>query len=210
MITVIDTGICNIGSVLTALDRIGAKHTVATDKTAISAATSLLLPGVGAFADGMEALRRYDLINPIRHFAQSGKPLLGICLGMQLLADRSEEFGDHEGLKLIPGQVRRLPDNAGPRIPNIGWCDTECSPRSILFKGIANIAAFYYDHSYVMTCDHEQDSTGEIGFGSHRVTTAVERGNVFGAQFHPEKSQDVGLMMLNNFCDQVRKYVPVP
>lgn len=204
MITIIDSGICNIGSVLTALDRVGAHYIVTTEAARVAEARALLLPGVGAFADGMAALRRHGLVEPIRAHADADKPILGICLGMQLLADSSEEFGDHQGLGLIPGRVRKLPAAPGLRVPNIGWCDMHVARGARLFAGMEDGASFYFVHSYVMDCADPADSVGTIDFGAHEVTVACQRGAVFGAQFHPEKSQDTGLAFLANFATMVR------
>lgn len=200
MITVIDSGIANVGSVISACNSIGVATTVTNDPAAIASASALLLPGVGAFADGMNSLRRHNLLQPIRNAAAAGVPILGICLGMQLLADASEEFGEHEGLGLIPGQVVRLqPRNPGERVPNIGWCDVSIGRRSQLFVEIEDRSAFYFVHSYYLRCANPNDSAGTIAFGGDEVCVAVERGNIFGAQFHPEKSQDAGLQFLCNF-----------
>jgi imidazole glycerol-phosphate synthase subunit HisH len=199
MITVVDSGIANIGSVISALKRVGAELKVTTDPQAVADATALILPGVGAFADGMQSLRRHSLIEPIRAAARAGKPVLGICLGMQLLADASEEFGVHAGLGLLPGRVVRLPEAEALRIPNIGWCDVTLGRRARLFAGIDNGAAFYFVHSYHLVCQELSDVAGTIGSSDARFTVAVERGNIYGAQFHPEKSQDVGLAFLANF-----------
>ena len=200
MITIIDSDIANIGSVLSACRRIGVESTVTTDPAEVSSALALILPGVGAFADGMDCLRRHGLVQPIQEAATRGVPILGICLGMQLLAEVSEEFGEHQGLGLIPGRVVRLqPANAGERVPNIGWCDITATPGARLFAGIENGSAFYFVHSYHMACTHSQDSVADISFGASPVSIAVERGNVFGVQFHPEKSQDLGLQLLDNF-----------
>ncbi|WP_096701971.1 imidazole glycerol phosphate synthase subunit HisH [Magnetospirillum sp. 15-1] len=203
MITIIDSGICNIGSVLTALERVGASFAVTTDPARVAQAKSLLLPGVGAFADGMEALRRHGLVDPIRAHAAQGKPILGICLGMQLLAESSEEFGTHQGLGLIPGHVRKLPAAPGLRVPNMGWCDMQVQPGARLFAGLEPGASFYFVHSYAMDCADPRHSVGTIAFGPRPVTVAVERDNIFGAQFHPEKSQDTGLAFLANFVNTV-------
>lgn len=203
MITIIDSGICNIGSVLTALERVGARFTVTTEIGHVATASALLLPGVGAFADGMEALRHYGLVEPIRAHAAAGKPLLGICLGMQLLADGSDEFGKHAGLGLIPGWVRRLPSVPGLRVPNIGWCDVQVTDGAKLFTGLENKNSLYFVHSYAMACADSDDGIGSIDFGDRKVTVACQRGNIFGAQFHPEKSQDAGLTFLANFAAQV-------
>ena len=200
MITVVDTAISNIGSVLSALERIGVIYHVTKDSKEVGQASAILLPGVGAFADGMKALRHNDLVEPIRAHAAAGRPLLGICLGMQLLADGSDEFGSHEGLGLIPGWVRRLPGAPGLRVPNIGWCDVHVGNGTSLFAGLESNTSFYFVHSYVMECDDADNTIGSIDFGDCKLTVACQRGNIFGAQFHPEKSQDAGLTFLSNFA----------
>lgn len=201
MITVIDTGISNIGSVRTALDRIGAVHKVTSDPADVTAAKALMLPGVGAFGDGMAALKRFGLVEPIKEFAAHGRPVIGVCLGMQLLADESLEFGRHEGLGLVPGRVVPLPEGEGVRIPNIGWCDTQLDASCGLFQGLDPVEQFYYVHSFVMHCRDAHDSVANINFAGQTVTVGVQRGSVFGLQFHPEKSQDVGLAALSNFVE---------
>ena len=202
MITIIDSGIANIGSVLAAMRRIGASAEATTDATRVRDAGALLLPGVGAFADGMASLRRHDLIEPVRAAAAEGKPILGICVGMQLLAEVGEEFGEHQGLGLLPGRVKRLPAGMG-RIPNIGWCDVAVKVSAPLFRSVDNGSSFYFVHSYHMVCATPSDSVGSISFGEVEITVAVKRANVFGVQFHPEKSQDVGLAVLANFVSYV-------
>lgn len=199
MIAVIDSGLSNIGSVLTALQRIGAKAEPTRDPAEVAAAASLLLPGVGAFGDGMTALRQQGLVEPIRAHAAAGKPILGICLGMQLLASASEEFGEHQGLDLIPGRVRRLRPQAGLRVPNIGWCGLQARNDARLFADIPADSCFYFVHSYVIDCDTAEDCAGTLTFGDGEETVAVQRGRIFGAQFHPEKSQDAGLAVLDAF-----------
>jgi imidazole glycerol-phosphate synthase subunit HisH len=198
MITIIDSGIANMGSVLAAMRRIGACVQVTTEAAAVRGASALLLPGVGTFAGGMESLRRHGLIEPLRAAAAAGKPIFGICVGMQLLAEAGEEFGEHQGLGLLPGRVKKLPAGMG-RIPNIGWCDLAARPAARLFRGVEDSSSFYFVHSYHMVCATPSDSVGTIAFGEVPITVAVERGNIFGVQFHPEKSQDVGLAVLANF-----------
>jgi len=205
MITVIDSGIANIGSVMSALRRINAEARVTTGSKEVIEAQALLLPGVGAFADGMESLRRNGLIEAIRAAVAAGTPLLGICLGMQLLADVGEEFGEHEGLGLIPGRVARLqPTGEGERVPNMGWCDVTPTGTGRLFTDIPPGTAFYFVHSYYFRCAEEADVTAAIHFGGKAIAVAVERKNVFGAQFHPEKSQDAGLTVLSAFVNEVQ------
>ena len=200
MITIIDSGIANVGSVLAAFRRIGAAVRVTRSAADVLAASALVLPGVGAFRDGMDSLRAQGLDDPIRRVAASGTPILGICLGMHLLADGSDEFGEHEGLGLVPGRVSRLvPKLSGERVPNIGWCDVRVKPGTRLFDG-CDTGACYFVHSYGMRCADPQDEIASIDFGDGRVTAALERGAVFGTQFHPEKSQDVGLAVLHNYA----------
>ena len=205
MITIVDSGISNLGSVLAAMRRIAAPAEVTTDPAAVRKARAILLPGVGAFADGMAGLRKHGLIEPILEAAKAGKPILGICLGMQLLAEASDEFGDHAGLGLVPGRVRKLPAVPGLRVPNIGWCDMDIRRGATLFAGIDNGSPLYFVHSFHLVCAQPAHAAGSIAFGSAPVTVAVEHGNIFGAQFHPEKSQDVGLAFLANFADYVTR-----
>ncbi len=200
MITIVDSGIANIGSIINALRRFGVTASVADTPASVVSSKALILPGVGAFADGMQSLHRRSLVEPIRAAASAGVPILGICLGMQLLAETSEEFGLHEGLGLIPGQVKRLkPAHANERVPNIGWCDVSTAVRSRLFGDIPSGGPFYFMHSYALHCTNADHVAGTIAFGASAVCAAVERDNVFGVQFHPEKSQDLGLRCLDNF-----------
>lgn len=206
MITIVDSGISNLGSVLAAIRRISAPAEVTTDPDVVRKARAILLPGVGAFADGMAALRKHGLVEPIVEAVATGKPILGICLGMQLLAEASDEFGDHRGLGLIPGRVKKLPTVPGLRIPNIGWCDMDIRRGSTLFAGIGNGAPFYFVHSFHLVCAQPAHAAGSIAFGPSPVTVAVEHRNIFGAQFHPEKSQDAGLAFLANFAAHLARH----
>jgi glutamine amidotransferase len=201
MIAVIDSGIANVGSVLAALHRIGAPAHVTRSPSEVESAPALVLPGVGAFRDGMNSLRAYGLLQPIRQAAQRGTPILGICLGMQLLAEASEEFGEHEGLGLIRGRVVRLePQQPGERVPNIGWCDVRAQRASRLLEGVDDRSAFYFVHSYSLRCTEPHDAVASFAFGAGAVTAVVEREHIFGTQFHPEKSQDAGLTVLHNYA----------
>jgi glutamine amidotransferase len=203
MIGIIDLGISNIGSVLRAFQRLGSSPALLEDASAVSTATAIVLPGVGAFGDGMAALRSRGLEAPLQEAARLGKPILGFCLGMQLLADSSEEYGQHRGLGLIPGRVLRLVPGAGERVPNIGWCDVTTRPGSRLFRNTPDKTPFYFVHSYHMLCSDPADAAATIAFGDTRVTVAVEHGNIFGLQCHPEKSQDAGLGVLDAFLTVV-------
>jgi glutamine amidotransferase len=206
MIVMIDMGVGNLQSVRQAFDRLGTAVLVTTDAADLTGAEAVILPGVGAFGDGMASLSRHGLIEPLRQHAAAGKPFLGICLGMQLLAGSSEEHGRHQGLGLVPGRVTRLtPTDRTCRIPNMGWCDVAVqNPRSVLFAGLDRGETFYFAHSFHLICDDPADVAATLDYSSARVTAAVQRGNLFGVQFHPEKSQDAGFHILAAFVSRVR------
>ena len=206
MIGVIDLGISNIGSVLRAFQRVGSTPTLLNDARAVAAAQAIVLPGVGAFGDGMAALQSRGLAAPLQDAARAGKPILGFCLGMQLLADSSEEYGQHRGLGLIPGKVIRLVPGAGERVPNIGWCDVTARPGARLFRNTPAGTPFYFVHSYHLQCADPGHVAATIAFGKTPVIVAVEHGNIFGLQCHPEKSQDAGLGVLDAFLNLVREH----
>ncbi|MGJ4932282.1 imidazole glycerol phosphate synthase subunit HisH [Bradyrhizobium sp. HKCCYLS2038] len=198
-ITVVDMGISNLASVLQAFRQIGAPPVQFATSDNIERATAIILPGVGAFGDGMSSLVSKGFVEPLRRAVRAGVPTLGICLGMQLLADSSEEFGHHDGLGLIEGQVKRLEsDDRDYRIPNIGWCDVVSEGSSVLFP-TADQRCFYHIHSYHMVPLDSDVVTGTIAFAGQRCVVAIEKGNLFGVQFHPEKSQHDGLEVLANF-----------
>jgi len=201
MIAIIDYGLGNTGSVRAALARLG-HDSVITDKAEdISAATHLIMPGVGSFADGMREIRERGL-EPIlrREVLENKKPLLGICLGMQLLGTRGEEGGGTEGLGFVPGPVRLLrADQSAYRLPHVGWNDVVVAGDDPLFAGISS-CVFYFVHSYVLEPEHAADIAATCNYGGE-FAAAVRRGNVYGVQFHPEKSQKSGLMLLKNFID---------
>ena len=205
MLTVVDSGTCNLDSVAQAFRRVGARFRITADAGDLVDADAIVLPGVGAFGDAMASLAAKDMIAPLRAAAAAGTPLLGICLGMQLLADESAEFGCHAGLGLVPGRVMRLaPARTGERVPNVGWCDVAPRPRSRLFDGIGAATSFYFVHGYHLVCAEPADSVATIDYGEAPVTVAVERGNLFGIQFHPELSQDAGLDLLAAFVHRVQ------
>ena len=198
-IVIVDMQISNLASVLQALQQIGAPpHVFATPEN-IRSARAILLPGVGAFGDGMASLQQKQLVDPIRQAAKRGTPVLGICLGMQLLAHHSEEFGLHAGLGLIEGHVTRLqPGGAGFRVPNIGWCDVTATRPSTLFPN-SSAGCYYHVHSYHFVPRDKSVTTGTIDYSGAPHVVAIEAGNLFGVQFHPEKSQDDGLRVLASF-----------
>ncbi len=197
---IIGTGIANVGSVVNMFRRLGDNPVVSGDPDTIATADKLLLPGVGAFDAGMAGLHSSGLAEALRLRAREGVPILGICLGMQLLFNSSEE-GVAAGLGLIPGVVRRLPADSpvGPvRIPHMGWSRLEyCRPHG-LTEGIGEEARFYFVHSYAVVPNDDDDIIGVSTHGS-RFVSAVARENVFGVQFHPEKSHRYGKALLGNF-----------
>ena len=204
MIALVDLKISNQASVMQALRLVGAgAHELATAANVLDA-DAILLPGVGAFGDGMASLQAQGLPGPIRAAAARGVPVFGICLGMQLLATRSAEYGDHEGLGLVPGRVERLVANQpGYRVPNIGWCDVRPTGASPLFPAGAG-GCFYHVHSYHFIADDPAAIAATAEYSGRDITVAIAAGNVFGVQFHPEKSQDDGLLMLSDFLAHVR------
>lgn len=196
---IVDYGMGNLGSVRRALEECGAKPRVSSEPAELEGAAFVVLPGVGAFGDGMRHLAARGLDAAIRKAAAAGTPVLGICLGMQLLADRGFEGGENKGLGLISGEVRRLvPDVPGIRIPHVGW--NEVSPRagSALFEGIPGRSDFYFVHSYAFRPARAEDAAATTPYCGGFVS-AVARENVFGVQFHPEKSSKRGFMLLRNF-----------
>ena len=205
MLLMIDLGISNLRSVINAFQRVGVDIAVSSDPDEIAAAPALVLPGVGAFEEAVNAMEGKNLADLIRSRAESGVPLLGICLGMQLLAEESYENGHYTGLGLIRGQVRRL-ESSSPqyRIPNIGWCDTRPAGPGVLYPEGVGTDTFYYVHSYHMCCSDPGDVAAVMDFSGSDVTVAVERGNIFGVQFHPEKSQDAGLDLIERFAGYLR------
>lgn len=207
IVTIVDYGSGNLLSVARALEHVGATARLSHDPAEIESAERLLLPGVGAFADGMQGLREHGLIEPIRRYAASGRPLLGICLGMQMLSSLSEEFGEHEGLGLIPGRVVSVPlqdvDGSTQKIPHIGWADL--SPAmpggwvGTMFEGTREGTSVYLVHSFHFEPNDAAHRLADCFYGGHRITAAVRSGRTIGCQFHPEKSGEAGLTLLSAF-----------
>lgn len=202
MIAVVDYGVGNLFSLASSLSAVGADAFVTGEADAIRSADKILLPGVGAFADAVKKLRESGLFSLLREEAREGKPLLGICLGMQLLFEKSYEFGEHEGLALIPGTVRPIAEQipAGLKIPHIGWNALHFTgARHPLFRYIKDGDSVYFVHSYAaVDCGDAVIATAEYGVP---LTAAVAKGSVLGCQFHPEKSGNVGLSILRAFCE---------
>ena len=199
-VTIIDLDIQNILSVENAFRVVGAEVEVARDALAVEAAEFLVLPGVGAFGAAMARLHASGIGDAvIAHAMQRRRPLLGLCLGMQLLADGSQEFGFNPGLGIIPGTVELLRE-APPehRVPNIGWRNVVATGSSALLPASAQVRSFYHVHSYHLLCAQNRDVAATTRFGAADITSIVHRDNVFATQFHPEKSQDAGLDLLHH------------
>jgi imidazole glycerol-phosphate synthase subunit HisH len=202
-VTVIDYGIGNLHSVVKALRHEGAEVTVTADPRDVPNAERLILPGVGAFPDGMRGLRERGLVEPLRAYAASGRPMLGICLGMQLMMGESEEFGRHEGLGIVPGRVVEIRREAGFKVPQIGW-NRIFAPNGHGWAGtplsaVEEGAMVYFVHSFTAVPDREEDRLADSLYANQRISAAVRRGRVWGCQFHPEKSGTVGLGILRQF-----------
>ena len=200
MIGIVDYGMGNLRSVQKALERVGAEAEVVADASEVAAADRLILPGVGAFADAMTHLRERGLDAPVTAFARSGKPFLGICLGLQLLFESSEEDGAHEGLGLLPGRVIRFePTDPTLKVPQMGWNELDWGdPAPPLMIGLEPGAHVYFVHSYYATPTDPADVAATTNYGGP-FCSAVHRDNLHATQFHPEKSQNVGLRILENF-----------
>ena len=199
MIAIVDYGLGNIRSVAAAVAKVGFEPAVTADPAQLRRADALILPGVGAFGDGMANLRVRGLIEPLtRLVREEGKPILGICLGAQLFARSSEEFGHHEGLGWIAADVVRLNPSDGLRVPHVGWNDCIRTREHALFDGIPASALFYFVHSFYIRCDDPAIVLGVCEYGP-RFTAVLQQGNIVATQFHPEKSQQHGLQLLKNF-----------
>ena len=196
-ITVVDYGAGNLRSVARALEATGQQAYVTSDPADVEKATALVLPGVGSSNDAMKALEKLGLVEPLRAYAASGRPFLGVCLGLQLLYESSEEGGGVECLGLVPGVVRRFPNHPGLKVPQIGWNSVRVTTPHPLLEGIPSGSYFYFVHSYYA----EPDPSVTLGEAEHGVAFAaiVGRDNVLATQFHPEKSADLGLRIYRNF-----------
>tara|TARA_E500000318_G_scaffold98387_1_gene99664 strand:- start:484 stop:1137 length:654 start_codon:yes stop_codon:yes gene_type:complete len=206
---IVDSGIANIGSVKRAFQRLGVEATLLSSGRDLKNADAVVLPGVGSFADGMASLREKDFVQPLKDHSAAGKPMIGLCLGMQLLADASEENGWSQGLGIIRGEVKKLEPTGSERVPNIGWCDVTPTVGGRLFEGFPAETPVYFVHSYHLVCNDPTVTAATISFGGTEVTAAIERESVFGLQGHPEKSQDAGLHILDNFVNLSLKSVTV-
>jgi glutamine amidotransferase len=209
MIAIIDSGIANLRSVQKGLERVGADAKIVEDSRTLRDASGIVLPGVGAFRDGITKLRDGGFVEPLLDAIDAGKPILGICLGLHFLFSESEEFGHHKGLNVIKGRVVRFPEavltpsaggsTARLKIPHMGWNQIRIERPAPIFKGIPDGGFFYFVHSYYVQPEDEGVIAATTEYGL-RFTSVLWRDNLFACQFHPEKSQGLGLQLLKNFA----------
>ena len=198
MVAIIDYDAGNIKSVEKALISLGAETVLTRDPEVILSADHIILPGVGAFGDAMSKLYHYGLVEVIREAVKRNIPFLGICLGLQLMFEFSEESPGVEGLKLLPGKILKIPAEEGLKIPHIGWNSLVYPNEGRLYKGIPENSYVYFVHSYYLKAEEEDIVTAATEYGTF-IHASVEKDNIFACQFHPEKSSDVGLTILKNF-----------
>ncbi len=199
-IAIIDYDAGNIKSVERAIAYCGGEAILTRDPKVLMYSPKVILPGVGSFGDAMDKLKKYDLIDTIHDYVKTGKPFLGICLGLQLLFDGSDESPEAKGLGLLEGYIHKIPDNLGLKVPQIGWNSLDYPNKGRLFEGIPEGSFVYFVHSYYL----KAEDVSVVKATSEYMTTfhaSVESGNVFACQFHPEKSSDVGLAILKNFVE---------
>jgi glutamine amidotransferase len=199
-VILIDAGTGNLRSVQKALESIGADVLRTDDPTNVLNAKRVVLPGVGAFGDFMSGLRARGLESVVKNIAEHGIPLLGICVGMQALFEVGEEMGEYAGLGLLPGRVARFDESLSVKIPHTGWNQLDIKKNALLFDQVDVGAYVYFNHSYYCQPQNSSDVTATTDYGL-RYACAVQHQNIFGVQFHPEKSQSVGLQILKNFLE---------
>ncbi len=209
-IAIIDYGVGNLHSLLKAVQNFTANVKVTDDPEEIASSDALILPGVGAFQAGMEGLAVRGLVDTVKNAAKSGKPILGICLGAQILLEKGYEFGQHIGLGLIPGKVVKFEKLAEEeKIPQVGWNRIYPRSESTLWENtiLAGLEKrnphTYFVHSYIMVPDDDKDTLAKASYGGEDFCAAVKKGNITGTQFHPEKSGEVGLAIIKNFVDSI-------
>ncbi|GFI51443.1 imidazole glycerol phosphate synthase subunit HisH [Lachnospiraceae bacterium] len=198
MIAILDYDAGNIKSVEKAMQLLGQEVTVTRERETILRADKVILPGVGAFGDAMDKIRQYGLYEVIHEVVDKGTPFLGICLGLQLLFERSEESPKAEGLGVLKGEILRIPETPGLKIPHMGWNSLKLQNHGRLFADLPDEPYVYFVHSYYLKAADEGIVTAATEYGT-QIHASVEQGNVFACQFHPEKSSDVGIQILKNF-----------
>ena len=209
-VAIVDYGLGNLLSVARAVEKCGAEADFVQTAEAVSGAERLVLPGVGAFANGMEGLRERGLVEPLRDYARTGRPFLAICLGMQMLMEVSEEFGTHEGLGLVPGRVRAIDpatiEGAPHKIPHIGWNELRPSNgdetwnKSVL-RDVEQGSYAYFVHSFAVEPSDDSYRVADCYYDGRRISAVIQSNNIFGCQFHPEKSGDTGLRVMRRFTE---------
>ncbi len=209
MLSIVDYGMGNLRSVAKAFEHLNCPAQITRNPSDIEQADRLVVPGVGAFGDAMSALNSYGLVEPILSFIESGKPFLGICLGLQLLFESSDEDGQQQGLGVWPGRCVRFdfgddPQGRGLKIPHMGWNTIAKQNACPLFRGLPDLSYVYFVHSYYVVPEQQDVSAALTEYGPLKFTSAAWKDNVFATQFHPEKSQRVGLKMLQNFIDSFK------
>lgn len=209
MIGIIDYGMGNLRSVQKALEFLELEASIVNQPSQLADVDGVILPGVGAFRDAIAELRRHDFVTAIKDYVAAEQPLLGICLGQQLLFETSFEDGTHEGLGLLAGDVVRFEPEPGLKIPHMGWNLVEFAQPSLLFDGLASGEHFYFVHSYYVRPTDVNCILGLTTHGTQQFPAIVAKGNLFATQFHPEKSQRVGLQLLSNFAKIVAATEPV-
>ena len=202
-ILIIDYKVGNNQSVMNALKLLGYEFSVSNKKEDIEKADVFIMPGVGAFSEAMKNINELGILETLKEqVLVKKKPILGICLGMQILAEQSEEYGLHKGLGWIKGEIKKLDEKKAVRVPHVGWNDIAMKKKTPLFEKTAEGADFYFDHSYHFVCDEEFiAATCQYG---NEVVAAVQKDNIFGVQFHPEKSQSNGLKLFRSFFDNLK------
>lgn len=198
MIAIIDYDAGNLKSVEKALWHIGKEAIITRDPKVLQNADHVILPGVGAFGDAMEKLRKYELVDVIHNIIERGTPFLGICLGLQLLFEWSDE-SKTEGLSILKGKIVRIPECEGLKIPHMGWNSIKINKKATLFEGIPEDSYVYFVHSYYLKAEHREEVAAITEYGTE-IHAAVEKENIFACQFHPEKSGETGLQILRNFA----------
>lgn len=198
MVAIIDYGAGNLSSVKKALDYLGAESEITQDRQKILSASHVILPGVGSFGDAMHSMEERGLVDTVKEAAVSGKPFLGICLGLQLLFEHSDESPDVKGLGILGGSIVTIPKDKGLKVPHMGWNSVCIKQSDGIFKDIPQDSYFYFVHSYYLKGADKDVVAGTTQYGAE-IECAVQKGNLFATQFHPEKSSKLGLKLLENF-----------
>ena len=206
-VSIIDYGLCNLYNVSNALEYVGADISIIDKPEQINKASHIILPGVGAFKNGMRGLKLRGLIDPIKDHIEKKQPFLGICLGMQMMLSKSYEFGEIDGLDVIPGNVVKIPNenkkNISHKIPHIGWnsLSFNSDAQDSIFNKKINKASMYFVHSYKADCDNKENIVAVTNYNDIEINAIIKHDNAYGCQFHPEKSGKYGLMLLNDFLN---------